>query len=754
VSKNTVAGNLFLVTTEDTLVRKSLLAFALLLAASAAHTQTGTTPSDVKLTAAFRGDQSTFRVGEVIPLDLSFTSSAPGKYQFDNATYDRSGRLNAEGFSVEPKSGWDDPLELYFRSYACFMAGGLRGFQTLSNKPTVVHLELNEWVRFHEPGRYRVTITSSRVSKNKASFFSGDKVTSNVLTLTIVNPNKEWPDSTLKAAIAVLDTPTPTTPLRQDPLDRRREAAKTLRYLGTPAAARAMARRITGGEFDWDFKLGLAGSPAKDAGLQEMETLLVDPKFAVVDLFLDAMSVIAVPDDAGEDRPAQKEKAEERFRHDLALAVGDKEGTARAVSANTVVEDSAAHSLTLPAAVTRSLTRELIAGFDDLPTEKQVELIQYRWSALDHEEMLPLLRTLAQQYHDFSELREMKAYQSNSLSASALQHWYEMAPEEARPVVLQEIARPKPRFSADVLGMLPEKDLPEVESILVEHLNAHQDYEVNGNLASLIARYATQAVEARVTNFLDPILAREACAVQDPLLAYLLKVDPEGARPRIETAMSARGAGFSACNHMLLTEVAQLQNDPLLQEIAIKNLDDADPQVVGSAAEYLKEYSSASAEDALWSRFVAWSERWKGRESEFQEVDGKRSDRQFEPMAGSILMQALAAGQGWLADEAKLRRLVDLSVGPEQRREAEENLRVWIKRPWSILFIPAGKGQFEIAQYRATSLQAAKDKLAQFPRGSTFEWAGIGQDEGEQKAFQEISRFASEHGFTILAGHQ
>jgi hypothetical protein len=143
---------LFLATTEDALVRKILLALALLLtamlAASLAQTATETAPSDVKLTAAVHGGQTTFRVGEVIPLELSFTSTAPGKYQFDNATYDRSGRLNSETFSVEPKSGWDDPLELYFRSYAGFMGGGLRGIETLASKPAVVHLELNEWVRF------------------------------------------------------------------------------------------------------------------------------------------------------------------------------------------------------------------------------------------------------------------------------------------------------------------------------------------------------------------------------------------------------------------------------------------------------------------------------------------------------------------------------------------------------------------------------------------------------------------------------
>src|SRR5436190_1491768 len=46
-----------------------------------------------------RGGQVSFRVGEVIPLELSFSSAAPKTYQLDMAGYDRSGRLNAERFT-------------------------------------------------------------------------------------------------------------------------------------------------------------------------------------------------------------------------------------------------------------------------------------------------------------------------------------------------------------------------------------------------------------------------------------------------------------------------------------------------------------------------------------------------------------------------------------------------------------------------------------------------------------------------------
>jgi len=165
------------------------------------------------------------------------------------------------------------------------------------------------------------------------------------------------------------------------------------------------------------------------------------------------------------------------------------------------------------------------------------------------------------------------------------------------------------------------------------------------------------------------------------------------------------------------------------------------------------EYGSTSAEDPLWSRFTSWSERSKGHESELQYVPGHSADSQYEAGAGSNLMQALAAGHGWLADEAKLRRLVDLSIGPQQRQQAEQYLRLWRTRPWSIELIPFDPAQFQIVQYQERSLQAAEEKLLQFPRGSVFQWSG-GMAEREAKALQEISHFATEHCIKLVRTEQ
>ena len=725
------------------------LAVLTLLSPILAQSVSGSSPSDVHLTIKVRDNQLTFHIGEVIPLELAFTSNSRERYQLDMASYDRSGRLNEDKFVVEPSKGWDDPLDLYYRSYLGFIGGGLRGSKVLSSQPAIISLELNEWVRFKEPGRYRVKVLSGRVFGVRSGLGIGSlSVSSNELTLTIVLANKEWQDSTLKAAAVILDSSRSNTvkPKQDDP---RQQAIKTLRYLGSADAAREMARRITGSEWDWNFEAGLVGSPARSVGLEEMEKLLIDPNFPVTDRFLGTMSVLALPEDVVDNVPAQREKAEAQFRQDLISAIGQKRGAALAVSNNTIVEDAAIRSRALPADLKRTLTRELVSTFDKLPIEKQAELLQYRWPALDHEEMLPLLRKVATRYQDFQELQEMNAFQFNNASAAALTHWYEIAPDEARPIVIQEILRPKPRFNASVLGILPDKEMPEADQALAEHLNSQPNFDVRSNVASLIHRYASPAVEPQVTAFLDRSVGKLECAVQEPLLAYILKVDPEAARPRLEAALAARGEGFTACNHSLLSEVAKLQNHSMLQDIAINGLDDPDPQIVGNAATYLMDYGSKSAEDVLWSRLTQWSDRWKGRENQLQYVPRHNTDGQYEMGAGSSLMQALATGHGWFADEPKLRRLVDLSIGPQQRQQAEQYLRTWRTRPWSIQYIPFDKGQFQIVQYHERSLETAEEKLLQFPHGSTFEWFGGGV-EGEAKAFQELSRFATEHGIKLV----
>src|SRR6185503_1079502 len=178
------------------------------------------------------------------------------------------------------------------------------------------------------------------------------------------------------------------------------------------------------------------------------------------------------------------------------------------------------------------------------------------------------------------------------------------------PAFITEISRTRPRYGARVLGILPDKTLPELDSILAEHLSASSDLDGSSNIASLIARYSTDAILSQVTEQLDKHLGKLACAIQDPLLAYVLRVNPEVAQPLIERAVAARGEDFSACNHELFQLISEIHYDPVLEKIAIRSLDDPDPQVAMTAATMLGRFGSPDAESALWQRFESWSEKW------------------------------------------------------------------------------------------------------------------------------------------------
>jgi len=716
------------------------LACALALAAQAQEVSTRKAgPDDVKLTVRTRGDQAIFHIGEVIPLELSFTSALAGAYFIDTASYDRSGRLGVESFAVEPKEGWDDPLALYFQSYGGFMGGGIRGFQTLSAQPSLIHHALNEWVRFHQPGRYHVAITSSRVGRVGSNFGSAPvEIPPAELWITIVPATAEWQEATLKRARAALSDGMAAA-----------DAIATLRYLGTAGAAQEMARGLTDQNAAFQYKLGLASTPAQEAALKILDELLHDPDFPINGIFLDTMSLVALPAGKIENRAERRTQLEAEFRRQLIDTLGRKHGSALAVSAYTIIDEAAMRGHNLPDDQKQKLTAELIAGFDSLPPQAQTELFQSRWRVLDQKAMLALLPKLAQRSPDSP---EMNAYQSNELGAAILMRWWELDPTAARPAIIKEIERPHPRLGASALGMLPDKELPEVDQQLADHLTQDMTQESPRpeQIASLISRYATAAIEPVVTGYLDERLGKWACAIQAPLLAYLLRVDPPGAVSRLKEAVAVRGPGSSACNHSLFTDVSDLHNDPALEDIAFESLDDHDPQVVANAATYLGRYGSPAAEEKLWIRMAAWSQKWKGHEAELRFVPGgEQNPLIYEDGAGTAIISALASGQGWLTDESKLNRLLDWSVGQNQHGQVEQCLKLWQMRPRQIQLIFFGANQqFQIAQYNVRSRQRAIEKLRQFPQGSDFVWIGMGM-EGENQAYDEISKAIAGRGITI-----
>src|SRR5438874_8275263 len=53
-------------------------------------------PAGLSFSLKLKSNQIKFHPGEIIPLELTFASSLPETYLMDNASYDRSGRLQID----------------------------------------------------------------------------------------------------------------------------------------------------------------------------------------------------------------------------------------------------------------------------------------------------------------------------------------------------------------------------------------------------------------------------------------------------------------------------------------------------------------------------------------------------------------------------------------------------------------------------------------------------------------------------------
>jgi hypothetical protein len=694
-----------------------------------------------------------FYLGEVVPLDLAFTSTIPKRYQINLARYDRSGRMNYEQFIVEPKDVTRDPLQLYFNSIAGFIGGGLTGFEFLAVSPTIIHLNLNEWVSLERPGTYRIRVVSHRVTDSVADdqpMGEPIELKSNWIELTIVSPDFTWQAGELSRIQQVLNHGMANGSVAPDEL--RHAALTQLRYLGTVEAARELARRLRGEENHTDFEcmFGLIGSPHRDAGLEEMNRLFENPDFPVTQMFLTTMSILPLdPTEAPETLRSKMELNRNVLNEKLMNALPHKRGKASAASLDTVLSSLDTKT---SGETRKQLIPDLIETFSSLAVGQQVVWLEYHWEAIEDPKWLPLLCNIALQYKDYPELRAMDAYQSLELTAMALTRWYKLDPDGARDAVIKEIIRPKPRYNASVLGLLPDKTLPEAEHQLAQHFLATDNYEIEGNIASLLFRYAGSDVMPELLGKVTENVGKWACEPQDKILAYVLRIDPEIGERLVERAIAARDPQSNSCRHSVLTDIGALQSDPVLEHLAINSLTDPDPEVALNAAAYLGTFGSANAEQPLWKRYEAWSREWNGRERELRFVNAGVNPNVWQNNLGEGLSRALASGLGWLSDESKLRRIKELAIGPTIAQNTEGAQKAWLERPVAIRctsngFSPASIS-CNVAQYELRSIADLKTKLSQFPHGTMFIWSPseFSRPTELETTFKEISDFASKNG--------
>ena len=273
------------------------------------------------------------------------------------------------------------------------------------------------------------------------------------------------------------------------------------------------------------------------------------------------------------------------------------------------------------------LRSEIITVFEDLTPAQQRSILDFHWKRLGSK-LLPSVRRIA---------TESPGEKDPNLRDLSLRRWCDFDPEQCEGAIIAEIKDRNSRVQISTLLFLPAGEKPELDSILAARLaESHTDPQNAQRTAALIERYASKVLKEPVRGYLtgpkpSPI---EICEVSSHLLAYLLRVDEESALPLVASALARRGPN-TGCPRSLLTSLADLHYVAALSDMAEAIVRrDPDPEVAGNAAVMLSGHGPTSAQDLIWERFAAWSQKWAGREDELRYrslgADAFQAERTFE----------------------------------------------------------------------------------------------------------------------------
>ena len=754
----------------------------------------GKNPRGVTLTLRPGEGKTKWRRGEAIRIELEFSTDRPGTYVFDNASHDRSGRLGIDAFILDPQGGAADPLYDYFHGRRSGFMGGISSPGPLEEEKRVIRYDLNEWLRFDRPGKYRLYVTSGRISlggEGREVIPKPLAVVSNIIEFEVLPRDESWEQEALREAVLELAASDRAPAHGQEAEAKRESSCRALRFLNTEAAAREMVRlfRETDRQCEFEYFFGLLGSPHRAFIVGEMERGIADPAQPVSLMYLDTLSRLAtglkLPAESRPPYPAGDEtKAklwQEGFKkirdaqNDFLLAyarklyasLSGKVPEARALSIKTLLD---VPGRVPPEKKTEEVTSwleklpaELANSFPDLTPELQSRLLNPLWLKAAGAATVPALMRLFENPPQGAD---------QYFRGTVLQRIYDLSPAEGRELIIKEVSRARPRADYKTLSLLPEQSLPELDGVLAANLEKNVPYEeptLEGGdeqyrsveaISQLIERYASPAILPRVKEVYRRVPANSwACLPQSALLAYISHAEPAAGKELIREALAARDEERSRCYASVLGGVAGLHMSPELEELAVSALSDPAPEVVNSAAGVLGSYGSAAAEEKLWQRLEEWHAKWQGRSAELR---GKRPglpEEGADPLAvealiESALVRALTTGQAWLADAGRLKRLKTLCLTEESCDEVEKLSKAGPPTV-SITFDEAnGKPTYlNISpQYHFSSAEAFMRKLIQYPPGTLFKVEVHGSAGKQAQGFTEaLKGYLEARGYKVMS---
>lgn len=698
-----------------------------------------------------------FQVGELIPIRLSFSSTSLNKYKLNAASYDRSGRLPTEEFTIEQADVADPYRDYYYMGLEGMITGGIRGYPILEPKPFWIDLTLNDWFRFDKPGRYRLYLKSHRLSRESRPGESrratvSFPVVSNILTVDIIPRSDGWEKEKL-ASIRKTMTESPRIIVdragRQVPFDSELEQRKwrsldELRGLASEAALR-LSFELGRQSGEGPDTLLLYALPNRARAIRMLHDYLADPAVPFSQWSLSTYAAMKwIATDALQPIPLTTRVIFHEWRASLlwlslegrrvgfdgvlrqeALrlipSVLKKSASAREASGLAIAAFAKPEALTAGLVPRRDYglsRRQLIDSFARFDEQRRQELLNDRWDLIRGPEMIPVLEAMINSVKPEpgpSDIPAKLAWTTNEQSRAelALRRLRDVDPSRADTILIRDISSMRPRFPNIAFQALPARSIPETDAALAARLKS----EPLAVLA-LVARFGTERHAPAMRALLNRRF-RE-CWNQEQIVTYFVRVFPgngpgQGTEVLNQAMADREGRG---CHHSLLGQISFIVWNPAIEQAALTSLNDSDPEVAASAAQVLSRNGSAGVEEHIWARLERYHRQWRGRLEELQGPTGWADGPSPEGRLGNILAESLVEAKSWLMDGRRRERLRSLCLSEYCRELAARD-----PAKGTVLITAIGDSQgYRVARYATPDLEGLKAKLSQYPSGSDFSW--------------------------------
>jgi hypothetical protein len=675
--------------------------------------------AQVSFTLSTKDAKTTFRLGEPVEVEFRFQSTVPGAYSVWTRQTVRQIRISEyDHFVIEPSTSVADPLSDIFAQMSGGWNGPLASPVPLTGAPVILGLRVNEWLSFRKPGHYSITAETTRVVTS-APPLTPVPLRSNSIEIDVVAPEPGWAEAQLQQAIAVLQIPDPPMPkIGQSVIPSQlhdvdvERAARTLRYLETREAAEPLARFFEHGPqaAEADLRAGLFGSPYRKEVIAAMEEAVAAPDTPITYYYLATLMELSelarfgglplytakTPEEIqrwGEEfeRPYREKTkpVEAEYFAKLADAIGRKQGQALAVSLETLLTRG-------PDPAPPATVKALIANFRLLPEFSQQMFLTQQWFRIASPQLEPMIQSLAE---------GNGAGGNDAVRDSALGRLQELDPDAARKIILDRIQKagtsPGAFNTSRVLLTLPDEALPQADDALVAALEQNKPFA-----APLIARYASDAALPRLRAWVEQRPQRMC----DPFLpAYFFRVDAAWASEALARARKLAGVGCS----INLASFEYLLMSPALERQTIDDLSSSDLAVLRSAQALLQSVGSVAAEKPLLDAFA----RFKA---------GAKADAISLGVEYGFVA-ALLNANGWLPSEETFNQARAYCV-TDQCLQQVSSARKGLEPPLSIDInvMISDVSSINIGTLALRNLKQFQDKIAQFPKGTSFYLTGNG----------------------------